>query len=118
MDKTVGHNFPVDFEISVSDDGKSFTKVLALTDYKVTSLRDTQTKYVWDPGLNDYKKAEAGQETDDLSLSGAGKKSSADYPQYFVMPEGTKGRYVKITGTKVSLEKRMQFTEVEVFGGK
>lgn len=118
MDKKVGHNFPVDFEISVSDDGKSFTKVLALTDYKVTSLRDTQTKYVWDPGLNDYKKAEAGQETDDLSLSGAGKKSSADYPQYFVMPDGTKGRYVKITGTKISNERRMQFTEIEVFGGK
>lgn len=118
MGKIVGHNFPIDFEISVSDDGKSFAKALLLTGYKVASARDNRTQYVWDPGLNDYRKAEAGQESDDLSLSGAGTKSSADYPQYFVMPEGTKGRYVKITGTKVSPERRMQFTEVEVFGGK
>jgi hypothetical protein len=118
MDRTIGHNFPIDFEISISDDGKSFEKALLLTGYKVTSVRDNQVNYVWDPGLNDYKKAEGGQETGDLSLSGAGRKSSADYPQYFVLPAGSKGRYLKITGTKLKDEKRMQFMEVEVYGSK
>jgi hypothetical protein len=73
---------------------------------------------VWAPDLNDYKNREDGKETGDLSLSGSGKKSSADYPQYFVLPEGTKGRYVKITGMKLKEENRMQFTEIEVFGSK
>ena len=118
MDKAIDVNFPIDFDISVSADGQNFTKALTVTDYKVTSPRAGKTQYVWDPTLNDYKKAEAGQETEDLSLSGSGKKSSADYPQYFVMPDGTKGRYIKITGTKLKSDGRMQFTEVEVFGGK
>lgn len=112
----VGCNFPIDLEISVSNDGQTFTRALAVTDYKVKSMRSSKTEYVWDPVLNDYRKAEAGEETEDLSLSGSGKKSSADYPQYFVMPDGTSGRYVKITGTKVSNERRMQLMEIEVYG--
>ncbi|HWD94305.1 MAG TPA: discoidin domain-containing protein [Verrucomicrobiae bacterium] len=118
QDKTIGYNFPTDFEISVSADGKNFTKALAVTGYKVTSPRAYKTDYVWDPTLNDYKKAVAGQETEDLSLSGSGRKTPEDYPQYFVLPEGTQGRYVKITATKLKNENenRMQFTEVEIFG--
>ncbi|MEI6646757.1 MAG: hypothetical protein WCP12_12050, partial [bacterium] len=117
-DKAVDLNFPSALEFSVSSDGKTFTKALAVADYKVSSPRSVKSEYVWDPNLNDYKKAEAGQETEDLSLSGSGKKSSADYPQYFALPAGTKGRYLKITGMKLKDEKRMQFTEIEVFGGK
>ncbi len=117
-DRAVDLNFPSALEFSVSSDGKTFTKALAVADYKVSSPRSVKSEYVWDPNLNDYKKAEAGQETEDLSLSGSGKKSSADYPQYFALPAGTKGRYLKITGMKLKDEKRMQFTEIEVFGGK
>jgi hypothetical protein len=118
QDKTVGYNFPVDFEISVSADGVNFTKALEVTNYKVTSPRAYKTDYVWDPTLNDYKKAPAGQDTEDqdLSLSGSGQKSPEDYPQYFVLPKGTQGRYIRITGTKLKDENRMQFMEVEVFG--
>jgi hypothetical protein len=118
VNNKVGCNFPVDFEFSVSSDGQSFVKVLAVTDYQVRSPRSNETAYVWDPGLNDYKKAEPGNETEDLSLSGSGAKSSADYPQYFALPEGTKGRYLKITGTKLGREGSMQFSEIEVFGSK
>jgi hypothetical protein len=116
LDKVIGYNFPVDFEISVSADGTNFTRTLAVTDYKVTSPRAYKTEYVWDATLNDYKKAPVGQEPEDLSLSGSGQKSPQDYLQYFVLPEGTQGRYVKITGTKVKDEPRMQFTEIEIFG--
>lgn len=56
--------------------------------------------------------------TEDLSLSAVGSRNSADYPQYFVLPEGTRGRYLKIIGTRLKDEKRMQFTEIEVFGSK
>jgi hypothetical protein len=115
-EKVVGYNFPVDFNISVSTDGVNFTKVLNVADYKVTSPRAPTSEYVWDPGSNDYKKAEPGHQTDDLSLSGAGRRNSADYPQFFVLPVGTQGRYVKITGSKIKDEMRMQFTEVEIFG--
>ena len=97
LDNVVGYNFPVNFDFSVSTDGQSFTKVLSITDYKVTSPR---------------------KDTEDLALSAVGKKSPSDYPQYFVLPEGTKGRYLKITGTKLKDEKRMQFMEIEVFGNK
>ncbi len=114
----VGFNFPVDFEVSVSPDGKAFTPVLSVTDYKVQSVRGGETDYVWDPDLNDYRKAKTGEETGDLSLSGSGHKNSADYPQYYFLPDATKGRYLKITGTKLKNESRMQFTEIEVFGGK
>lgn len=41
-----------------------------------------------------------------------------DVRQYFAMTVGTKGRYLKITGTKLKDERRMQFTEIEVFGSK
>ena len=115
---TVGYNFPMDFEVSVSSDGKGFTPVLSVKDYTVKALRSSKTDQVWDPDLNDYRKAKAGEETGDLSLSGSGKKSPADYPQHFFLPEGTKGRYVKITGTKLKDENRMQFMEVEVYGKK
>lgn len=115
---TVGYNFPVDFEVSVSSDGNGFTPVLSVKDYTVKALRSSKTDQVWDPDLNDYRKAKAGEETGDLSLSGSGKKSPADYPQHFFLPEGTKGRYVKITGTKLKDENRMQFMEVEVYGKK
>jgi hypothetical protein len=118
LNNQVGHNFPVDFEFSVSSDGQSSTKALAVSDYKVKSPRGHKTEYVWDPGLNDYKKAEPGNQAEDLSLSGSGVKNSADYPQYFALPAGTKGRYLKITGTKVSREGVMQFSEVEVYGKK
>jgi hypothetical protein len=118
VSETVGDGFPKDFEIAVSDDGQTYTTILSVADYTVSSPRAEKSPYVWDPDLNDYKKREDGQETGDLSLSGSGKKSSADYPQYFVLPEGTKGRYVKITGTKFKDENRMQFTEIEVFGSK
>jgi len=117
-DKVIDLNFPVDLEFSVSSDGQTFAKALAVAGYKVTSPRSVKSEYVWDPGLNDYKKAEAGQETEDLSLSGSGAKSSGDYPQYFALPAGTKGRYLKITGMKLKDERRMQFTEIEVFGSK
>ncbi len=115
---TVGYNFPMDFEVSVSSDGNGFTPVLSVKDYTVKSMRSSKTDQVWDPDLNDYRKAKAGEETGDLSLSGSGKKSPADYPQHFFLPEGTKGRYVKITGTKLKDENRMQFMEVEVYGKK
>jgi hypothetical protein len=115
---TVGYNFPVDFEVSVSTDGNVFTPVLSVTDYKVKSVRSIKTDYVWDSDLNDYRKAKAGEETGDLSLSGSGQKSPVDYPQHFLFPEGTKGRYVKISGTKLKDESLMQFTEIEVFGSK
>jgi hypothetical protein len=118
VNDAIGYNFPVDFEFSVSMDGQSFSKVLAVTDYKVTSLRNNKTKYVWDLTLNDYKEA-SPKETEDLAITAVGgKKSPADYPQYFVLPEGTQGRYLKITGNKLKDEKRMQFTELEVFGTK
>ena len=81
-------------------------------------MRSVKSEYVWDPGLNDYKKAAPGQETEDLSLSGTGAKNAADYPQYFVLPKGTTGRYVRITGTKFKDENRMQLSEVEVYGEK
>lgn len=97
VEKIAGLNFPADFEFSVSTDGKSFDKVLAITDYKVASPRG---------------------ETEDLALSAVGKKGPADYPQYFLMPKGTRGRYLKITGTKLKDEMRMQFMEIEVFGAK
>lgn len=116
LDKVIGHNFPVDFQVSVSTDGVDFRDVLAITDHKVKSMRSSANSYVWDPVLDDYRMAVAGEDTDDLSLSGAGKKSPADYPQFFVLPAGTTGRYLKITGTKLSSEKRMQFTEIQVFG--
>ena len=90
--------------------------MLTITDYKMKSMRSSTSEQVWDPDLNDYRKAKAGEETGDLSLSGAGKKNPADYPQSFELPEGTTGRYLKITGTKLSPEKRMQFTEIQVFG--
>ena len=48
----------------------------------------------------------------------ASMKTSADYPQYFALPENTKGRYVRITGIKLKDEPRMQFTEIEVYGRK
>jgi hypothetical protein len=118
LEKVVGHNFPVDFQIAVSADGQDFKNLLTITDYKVRSMRGSASEYVWDPDLNDYRKAKAGEEPGDLSLSGSGKKSPADYPQSFVLPEGTTGRYLKITGTKLSPEKRMQFTEIQVFGMK
>ena len=95
LDKVIGYNFPVDFDFSVSTDGQNFTRVLAIAGYKVASPR---------------------KESEDLALSAVGKKSPADYPQYFVLPEGTKGRYLKITGKKLKEEKRMQFMEIEVFG--
>ncbi len=117
-DKAIDLNFPVDFEFAVSDDGQTFTTSLAVSGYKVASPRDVRSEYVWDPGLNDYRQAEAGEATADLSLSGSGKKSSEDYPQYFALPAGTKGRYLKITGTKLKDERRMQFTEIELFGSK
>lgn len=117
-EKTVGYNFPSDLEISVSADGQNFQPVVTAKEYKVTSPRNARTGYVWDPKLNEYREAKADEETDDLSLSGSGKKSSADYAQYFLMPDGTKGRYVKITGTKLKDEGRMQFTEIEIFGDK
>jgi len=88
------------------------------TDYKLHSPRSNRTEYVWDPGLNDYRKADPGNETDDLWLSGSGMKNSADYPQYFVLPEDTKGRCLMITGTKLEREGRMQFSEAEVYGKK
>ena len=113
----VGYCFPKDFEIAVSEDGQTYTTVLSVADYRISPCAD-KSPYVWDPDLNDYKKREDGKETDDLSLSGSGKKSSADYPQYFLLPENTKGRYVKITGTKLMDENRMQFTEIEVYGGR
>jgi hypothetical protein len=116
QEKALGYNFPVDFEISVSADGTNFTKALAVTDYKVNSPRAYKTEFVWDATLNDYKKAPEGQETQDLSLSGSGQKTPADYRQSFVLADGTQGRYVKITGLKLKDENRMQFTEVEVFG--
>jgi len=118
LNNHVGYNFPIDFEIAVSEDGKSFSKVLAFTDYKVKSMRSSKSEYIWDPGLNDYKKADPGNETEDLSLSGSGKKSSADFPQYFVLPKGTKGRYLKITGTKLGQENAMQFSEIEIYGDR
>jgi hypothetical protein len=118
QDKIVGYNFPEDFGISVSADGTNFTDALAVTNYKVISPRAFKTDYVWDPTLNDYKKAPTGQDTEDqdLSLSGSGRKSPADYPQYFILPAGTLGRYARITGTKLKDENRMQFMEVEIFG--
>lgn len=116
LDKAVGNNFPVDFQVSVSADGRDFTQVLAIADYKVKSMRSSASDQVWDTDLNDYRKAKAGEATGEFSLSGAGKKNPADYPQSFILPEGTSGRYLKITGTKLSLEKRMQFTEIQVFG--
>jgi hypothetical protein len=102
----------------MSADGMNFIRALEVTNYKVTSPRAYKTDYVWDPTLNDYKKAPAGQDTEDqdLSLSGSGQKSPEDYPQYFVLPKGTQGRYIRITGTKLKDENRMQFMEVEVFG--
>ena len=118
VNNQVGYNFPIDFEISVSSDGKSFAKVMTVADYKVKSPRSSKTEYVWDPALNDYTKAGLGNATEDLSLSGSGAKSSADYPQCFALPEGAKGRYLKITGTKLGREGRMQFSEVEVYGKK
>ena len=118
MDKIVGHNFPVDFEISVSNDGQTFSKGLTVTDYKMSLPRSVKTEFIWDPGLNDYRKAAEGEDTGDLSLSGSGKKSAGDYPQYFAMPAGIKGRYVKIIGTKLMQENRMQFSEIEVLGAK
>jgi hypothetical protein len=95
LDKTVGHNFPVDFEVAISNDGQTFTKALSLADYQVASVR---------------------KEAEDLALSAVGQKSSADYPQYFVMPGGSSGRYLKITGKKLKDENRMQFMEIEVLG--
>jgi hypothetical protein len=118
LNNQVGYNFPEDFAIAVSSDGESFTNVLTVADYKVKSPRSNRTAYVWDPGLNDYRKAEPGNQAEDLSLSGAGARSSADYPQFFVLPDNTKGRYLKITGIKLGREGRMQFSEMEVFGNK
>ena len=116
VNNQVGYNFPINFEFFVSSDGRSFSKALVVTDYKMQLPRSSKTEYVWDPGLNDYRKAEPGKEAEDLSLSRAGARNSADYPQYFVLPEGTKGRYLKVTGTKLGREGRMQFSEVEVYG--
>ena len=114
--QVVGTNFPVDFEISVSADGQDYKKVLTVSDHKVQSMVSNTSGHVWDPELNDYRKANTGEEAGDLSLSSAGNKKPADYPQSFMLPNGTTGRYLKITGTKLALEKRMQFTEIQVFG--
>lgn len=114
--QVVGANFPVDFEISVSTDGQDYKKVLTVSDHKVQSMVSNTSGHVWDPELNDYRKANTGEEAGDLSLSSAGNKKPADYPQSFMLPNGTTGRYLKITGTKLALEKRMQFTEIQVFG--
>jgi hypothetical protein len=92
----IGFNFPVDFDFSVSADGQSFTKVLDVADHKVTSPRNESAK--------------------DLALSAVGAKSPADYPQYFVLPAGTRGRYLKITGHRFKDEQRMQFMDIEVIG--
>ena len=110
--------FPTDFEIAVSTDGAVFQTALSVKDYKGVSARQEQTGFVWDPGLNDYRPAKPSETGADLSISGAGAKTSADYPQYFVLPENTKGRYVRITGIKLKDEPRMQFTEIEVYGRK
>jgi alpha-L-rhamnosidase len=93
----IGYNFPVDFEISISMDGQSFSPVLKRTDYKVNSSR---------------------KDSKGLEVFAVDEKGPANNIQYFVLPEGTQGRYLKIAGNKLKDEMRMQFTEIEVFGGK
>jgi hypothetical protein len=116
----VGWNFPVDLEFSVSSDAQTFTTVLTSRGYKVTSPQKA-TEDLEPVSKPDNRRENAGQEPvlkPVLALSATGRKSSADYPQYFILPDGTKGRYVKITGTRLKDEQRMQFTEIEVFGSR
>ena len=99
-DNKVGHCFPRDFTFSVSDDGKAFRDVLSVTDHEIDVQDDTARD---DRLLNGV-------------ISQSGALVSADFPQYFRIPEGSEGRYLRITGDKLKDEMRMQFTEIEVFG--
>ncbi|WDE99400.1 alpha-L-fucosidase [Lentisphaera profundi] len=98
----VGYCFPVDFTFSVSDDGKNFRDVLSIKDHKIEVNDDTAKDEKLLNGV----------------ISKTGRKLSADYPQYFKLPKGSVGRYLRITGDKLKDENRMQFTELEVFGSE
>lgn len=85
----VGYNFPLDFIIEVSDQGKNYKEVLTLKDYKI-----------------------------DVTANKTGALLPENYPQKFVLPEGISGRYVRITGTKLDGDNQMQIMEASVYGYK
>lgn len=97
-DKLVGYGFPVDLTIAVSEDGTNFTTVLIVNDYKI-----------------DASRSEEGQAK---QLSATGKLDASDFPQYFKLPEGTKGRHLRISATKVNGGTTMRLGEVEVYGSR
>ena len=89
MGDKVGHNFPLDFIIEVSDQGKDYKEVVARKDYKI-----------------------------DVTANKTGKLLSGNYPQKFVLPAGISSRYVRITGTKLDGNNQMQIMEASVYGYK
>ena len=100
FENKVGHCFPQDFTFSVSNDGKQFRDVLSVKDYTINVADDVAKD---DKLLNGV-------------ISRSGSHLSSDFPQYFNLPKGTAGRYLRITGDKLKDEMRMQFTEVQLFG--